>query len=135
MKLYFHCGPYKFIKIVVGYIDLEQKETYKKLKIEVSDIVSDTGILIMLFNKLNTALFNRNYSQNSKAITFRKIINHTTYTWTNNVPCHLHIFWLNFKKANHSFLHPFVLGPWGKQIFKKLYLEFWVGNWGMSKNA
>ena len=34
-------------KTVVGYIDLEQKETYKKLKIEV-DIVSDTGILIML---------------------------------------------------------------------------------------
>ena len=30
-------------------------------------------------NKLNTTLFNRNYSQNSKAITFRKIINHTTY--------------------------------------------------------
>ena len=67
-------------KTVVGYIDLEQKETYKKLKIEVSDIVSDTGILIMLFHKLNTTLFNRNYSQNSKAITFRKIINHTTYT-------------------------------------------------------
>ena len=41
MKLYFCCGP------LVGYIDLEQKETYKKLKIEV-DIVSDTGILIML---------------------------------------------------------------------------------------
>ena len=34
-------------KSVVGYIDLEQKEIYKKLKIEV-DIVSDTGILIML---------------------------------------------------------------------------------------
>ena len=33
---------------VVGYIDLEQKETYKNLKIEV-DIVSDNGILIMLF--------------------------------------------------------------------------------------
>ena len=34
---------------VVGYIDLEQKETYKKLKIEV-DIVSDDtgGILITL---------------------------------------------------------------------------------------
>ena len=45
LKLYFHCGPLK--KSVVGYIDLEQKETYKKLKIEV-DIVSDTGILIML---------------------------------------------------------------------------------------
>ena len=34
-------------KTVVGYIDLEQKETYKKLKIGV-DIVSDTGISIML---------------------------------------------------------------------------------------
>ena len=34
-------------KTVVGYIDLEQKETYKKLKIEV-DIVSDTGIVIIL---------------------------------------------------------------------------------------
>ena len=34
-------------KTMVGYIDLEQKETYKKLKIDV-DIVSDTGILIML---------------------------------------------------------------------------------------
>ena len=45
MELYFHCGPLK--KTVVGYIDLEQKETYKKLKIEV-DIVGDTGILIKL---------------------------------------------------------------------------------------
>ena len=34
-------------KTAVEYIDLEQKETYKKLKIDV-DIVSDTGILIML---------------------------------------------------------------------------------------
>ena len=34
-------------KTVVGYIDLKQKETYKKLKIEV-DIVSDISILIML---------------------------------------------------------------------------------------
>ena len=40
-----NCGRLK--KTVVGYIYLEQKETYKKLKIEV-DIVSDTGILIML---------------------------------------------------------------------------------------
>ena len=30
LKLYFHCGLLK--KAVVGYIDLEQKETYKKLK-------------------------------------------------------------------------------------------------------
>ena len=28
----------------------------------------------------------------------------------NNVPRHLHIFWLNFDKANRSFLHPFHLG-------------------------
>ena len=27
----------------------------------------------------------------------------------------------------------FVLGQ--KQIFKKFYLEFWLGNWGMSKNS
>ena len=39
--------PLWSLKKTVGYIDLEQKETYKKLKIEV-DIVSDTGILIML---------------------------------------------------------------------------------------
>ena len=30
MNLYFHCGPLK--KPVVGYIDLEQNETYEKLK-------------------------------------------------------------------------------------------------------
>ena len=30
MKLYFHCDPLK--KTVVGYIDLEQKEIYEKLK-------------------------------------------------------------------------------------------------------
>ena len=30
LKLYFHCGLSK--KTVVGYIDLEQKETYEKLK-------------------------------------------------------------------------------------------------------
>ena len=30
MRLYFLCGPLK--KTVVGYIDLEQKETYEKLK-------------------------------------------------------------------------------------------------------
>ena len=39
--------PLWSLKKAVRYIDLEQKETYKKLKIEV-DIVSDTGILIML---------------------------------------------------------------------------------------
>ena len=36
-----------FEKTVAGYISLEQKETYKKLKTEV-DIVSDTGILMLL---------------------------------------------------------------------------------------
>ena len=30
-------------------------------------------------NKRNTTLIDRNYSQNSKAITFRKIINHKKY--------------------------------------------------------
>ena len=29
-ELYFHCGPLK--KTMLGYIDLEQKETYEKLK-------------------------------------------------------------------------------------------------------
>ena len=36
-------------KTVVGYIDLEQKKHTKSSKIEV-DIVSETGILIMLLN-------------------------------------------------------------------------------------
>ena len=40
-------GLWSLKKTVVVYIDLEQKETYKKPKIEV-DIVSDTGVLIML---------------------------------------------------------------------------------------
>ena len=40
-------GLWSLKKTVVVYIDLEQKETYKKLKIE-ADIVSDTGVLIML---------------------------------------------------------------------------------------
>ena len=39
----------------LGYIDLEQKETYKKLKIEV-DIVSDTGVLIMLLLVMKTKM-------------------------------------------------------------------------------
>ena len=30
-------------------------------------------------NKLNTILFDRNYSQSSKAMTFRKIIDHTKH--------------------------------------------------------
>ena len=27
------------------------------------------------------------------------------------------------------------LPSWGKQIFKKFYLEFWVGDWGMVKKS
>ena len=60
-------------------------------------------------NKLNTALFDRYYSQNCKVITFRKITNHRRHKQT-NVRSHLHVFWLNFDEANHSFLHPFRLG-------------------------
>ena len=51
-----------------------------------------------------------------KAITFEKIANHTKYK-KSNVPSHLHIFWLNFDKANHSFLHPFLL--LGETDFRK----------------
>ena len=40
--------------------------------------------------------------------------------------------WLNFDRENIGFLHPFRFGR--KQIFKKFYLEFKVGDWGMSKN-
>ena len=36
----------------------------------------------------------------------------------NKVPSYLHIFWLNFDKANHSFLHPSRLG--GKDFQKLL---------------
>ena len=42
-------------KTVVGYIDLEQHEIYKKLKIEV-DVVSDTGILVMLLLVMTTKM-------------------------------------------------------------------------------
>ena len=34
-----------------------------------------------------------------------------------NVLSYLHIFWLDFHKANYSFLHPFLL--FGKHIFEK----------------
>ena len=43
----------------------------------------------------------------------------------NNVPSHLHIFWLNFDKANHSFLHPFRLG--GNRFSKN---STWSFEWG-----
>ena len=42
-------------KTVMWYIDLEQKETYKKLKIEV-DIVGDTGILKMILLVMMTKM-------------------------------------------------------------------------------
>ena len=91
----------------------------------------------------------RYYLQNCKAITFEKIANHTKYEKP-NVPSHLHIFWLNFNKANYSFLHFFPL--FGNQIFERMvpgamsifFLprtrwqelgdKFWVGR-GMSTNA
>ena len=59
-------------------------------------------------NRINTILYDRYYLQNSKAITFEKIANHTKYQKP-NIPSHLHIFCLIFDKANHSFLHPFRL--------------------------
>ena len=39
-----------------------------------------------------------------------------------NVARHLDIFWLNFGKANHSFLHPFHLG--GKRFLKNSAWSF-----------
>ena len=70
----------------------------------------DTIKLILHYN-------DRYYLQNCKAITFEKIANHTKYEKP-NVPSHLHIFWLNFNKANYSFLHLFLL--FGKQIFERM---------------
>ena len=61
-------------------------------------------------------LYDRYYLQNCKAITFEKIAVHTKYKKP-NVPSHLHIFWLNFDKANHSLFHPFLL--LGKTDFRK----------------
>ena len=59
-------------------------------------------------NKINTMLHDRYYFQNCKAISFEKIADHTKYKKP-NVQSHLHILWLNFDKANHSFLHTFLL--------------------------
>ena len=59
----------------------------------------------MRSNKINTIIYDRYYLQNYKAITFE---NHIQYKKL-SVPCHLYIFQLNFDKANHSFLHPFLL--------------------------
>ena len=57
------------------------------------------------------------------AIRFRKITNDAKDIQTNS-PSDLYIFWMNYSNANRSFLHPFCLG---RNIFKKLYLGFWVG--------
>ena len=73
----------------------------------------------MTGNKLNTALNDIYYLQNGKAITFRKITNNTKY---------LHIFLLNFDKANYSFLHPFLL--LGKTDFQKILLGVFIGEHG-----
>ena len=43
-----------------------------------------------------------------KSSLLKKNANHTKYK-KSNVASHLHIFWLNFDKVNHSFLHPFLL--------------------------
>ena len=67
-------------------------------------------------NENNIILFDRYYLQNCKAIIFEKIGNHKKYKKP-NAPSHLHIFWLNFGKANHSFLHPFLL--LGETDFRK----------------
>ena len=45
--------------------------------------------------ELNTTLFDRHYSPNCKAITFRKITSHTKYKKP-NVPNYPHISWFNF---------------------------------------
>ena len=58
-------------------------------------------------NKSNTILYDSYYFQNCKAMA-KKIVNHARYRKP-NVPSHFNIFWLNFDKANHSFLHPFLL--------------------------
>ena len=51
-----------------------------------------------------------------KPSTFEKIANHTNYKKP-NVSIHLHIFKLNFDKANHSFLQSFLL--LGETDFRK----------------
>ena len=56
------------------------------------------------------------YLQNCKAITFEKIPNHSKHKKP-NVPFHIHIFWLNFDKTNHSILHSFLL--FGETNFRK----------------
>ena len=75
-------------------------------------------------NKTNAILYHRYYLRNCKTITIEQIANYTKYKKP-NVPSHLHIFWLNFDKANHSFLYPFLL--LGKQIFERM-LPGWMSN-------
>ena len=58
--------------------------------------------------KVNTILYDRYYLQNCKVIIFKKISNRTKYKKL-YVSSHLHIFWLKFDKANHSFFPPFLL--------------------------
>ena len=56
------------------------------------------------------------YFQNCNTKTFEKITNQTKYKKP-NIPSHLPIFWLDFDKANHSFLHLFLL--LGERDFQK----------------
>ena len=58
--------------------------------------------------KYDMILYDRDIIQDCKTITFEKIANDTKYKKP-NVPSHLHIFRLDFDKANHSFIHPFLL--------------------------
>ena len=51
----------------------------------------------------------------------------------NNVPSHLHIFWLNFDKANHSILHHFLLLE--ETGFQKILPSVLTGEGSMTKNA
>ena len=83
-------------------------------------------------NKLNSTLFDRYYSQTCKAIKFRIITNHTNI----NKLMFQVIFTFSDRILikQHSFFHPFCLGK-RKQIYKKHYLEFWLEDWGMSKNV
>ena len=70
--------------------------------------------------ELNTTLFDRYYSQNCKAITFRRVTNHTKHILT-NIPS----YQLNFDKVNHSFLYSFRLGG---NRFSKYFT--WSFGWG-----
>ena len=71
-------------------------------------------------NKNTVILYDRYYLQNCKAITFQK----------SHLQSHFHIFWLNFDKTNHNFLHFFLLlgeidfrknASWGNEWFPSSY--------------